>query len=202
MQPDSDRMTGQVRLKLEKLEVLAARLESLLSTDAPVVLAIDGRAASGKSRLAEKLAKDYAARLVHMDDFFLPQELRTIERLAEPGSTLHYERFPVDVLPFLRKEEGFNYQSFDCSRMRLGEWRGLPPAQLTIVEGSYALHPKLGAYYDLSIFMSCPTDIQLARLKARNPIKLEEFKKLWIPLEEKYICTFDIEKKADFFIES
>ena len=165
-------------------------------------MAIDGRAASGKSRLADKLAKDYAARLVHMDDFFLPQELRTAGRLAEPGGTVHYERFIAKILPALHKKEVITYQAFDCSRMQLGEWRSLAPAQLTIVEGSYALHPKIGVYYDLSIFMSCPTDVQLARLKARNPAKLEEFKELWIPLEEKYFHAFGIEKSADFIIET
>ena len=124
----------------------------MLSRGVPVVLAIDGRAASGKSSLAKTLAKDYAGRVVHMDDFFLPQELRTAERLSEPGGNLHYERFVAEILPGLRDEAGVNYQAFDCNRMQLGEWRNLLPAQLTIVEGAYALHPKLGAYYDLVSF--------------------------------------------------
>ena len=86
--------------------------------------------------------------------------------------------------------------------MQLGEWRHLLPAQLTVVEGSYALHPKFGVYYDLSIFMSCLPEVQLARLKDRNPAKLEEFQKHWLPMEENYFHTFGIETKAEFIIET
>jgi uridine kinase len=190
------------QLSLDKLEPLTIRLESLLSRGVPVVLAIDGRAASGKSSLAETLAKEYAGRLVHTDDFFLLQELRTAERLAEPGGNLHYERFMAEVLPYLRTNESFSYPAFDCSWMQLGEWRHLLPAQLTVVEGSYALHPRFGVYFDLSIFISCSADVQLARIKARNPNKLEQFQKHWIPLEENYFLAFGVGKDADFIIET
>ena len=166
------------------------------------MLAIDGRAASGKTSLAEKLAKVYSARVVHMDDFFLPQELRAAERLSEPGGNLHSERFVAEILPGLRDEAGVSYQAFDCNRMQLGEWQNLSPAQLTIVEGAYALHPKLGAYYDLALFLSCPPKLQLARLKARNPDKLAQFQKHWIPMEEAYFLAYDIEKAADFRIQT
>ena len=100
---------GQQRLSPDKLEPLTIRLESLLSRGVPVVLTIDGRAASGKSSLALTLAKNYSGRVVHMDDYFLPQELRTAERLTEPGGNLHYERFVAEILPGLRDEAGFSY---------------------------------------------------------------------------------------------
>ena len=85
--------------------------------------------------------------------------------------------------------------------MQLGEWRNLLPAQLTIVEGAYALHPKLGTYYDLALFLSCPLETQLARVKARNPIKFEQFLTRWIPLEETYFKVFGIDDIADFIIQ-
>lgn len=193
---------GQLRLSLDKLEPFTIRLESLLSHGIPVVLAIDGRAASGKSSLALTLAKNYSGRVVHMDGFFLPQELRTVERLSEPGGNLHYERFVAEILPGLRNEAGFIYQAFDCDRMQLGEWQNLLPAQLTIVEGAYALHPKLGAYNDLALFLTCPLETQLARVKARNPLKFEQFLKRWIPLEETYFKVFGIQDAADFIVQT
>lgn len=49
------------------------------------VIAMDGRAAAGKTTLAEELAVTLGGAVVHMDDFFLPGELRTPERLAAPG---------------------------------------------------------------------------------------------------------------------
>ena len=193
---------GQQRLSLDKLEPLSFRLESLLSRGDPVVLTIDGRAASGKSSLSKKLAMHYAGRVVHMDDFFLPQELRKAERLSEPGGNLHYERFVAEILPALRDEAWFSYQAFDCGRMQLGEWRNLLPAQFTIIEGAYALHPKLGAYNDLALFLTCPLETQLARVKARNPLKFEQFLKRWIPLEETYFKVFGIQDAADFIVQT
>ena len=56
-------------------------------------LAIDGRAAAGKSTAAALLAAALGAGVVHMDDFFLPAALRTPQRLSEPGGNVHYERF-------------------------------------------------------------------------------------------------------------
>ena len=67
------------------------------------VIAMDGRAAAGKTTLAEELAVTLGGAVVHMDDFFLPGELRTPERLAAPGGNVHAERFVEEVLPYLRR---------------------------------------------------------------------------------------------------
>ncbi|HSN94109.1 MAG TPA: hypothetical protein VLR89_03490 [Anaerolineaceae bacterium] len=192
----------QQKLMQDVLEPFTLSLENLLSQSNTVVIAIDGRAASGKTTLARQLAKDYGGRLVHMDDFYLPQELRTEKRLAEPGGNLHYERFITDVLPGLRNLGGSSYQIFDCSQMQMGECRNLAPGRFTIVEGAYALHPKLGRYYDLSLFLSCPNETQVDRVEARNPLKLEQFMERWIPLEETYFNAFGVEETVDFFIQT
>lgn len=71
------------------------------------VIAMDGRAAAGKTTLAEELAVTLGGAVVHMDDFFLPGELRTPERLAAPGGNVHAERFAEEVLPYLRRGEAF-----------------------------------------------------------------------------------------------
>ena len=42
-----------------------------LNKDRDVLIAIDGKCASGKTTLAERLALKYKANLFHMDDFFL-----------------------------------------------------------------------------------------------------------------------------------
>ena len=52
------------------------------------VIAIDGMAASGKSTLAARLAEELDGCVIHMDDFFLPPELRTQERLSSPGGNV------------------------------------------------------------------------------------------------------------------
>ncbi|MCL1786352.1 MAG: hypothetical protein FWG38_00075 [Defluviitaleaceae bacterium] len=62
------------------------------------VIAIDGRAASGKSTLATALKDVIDGEVVHMDDFFLPKALRTEARMKEAGGNIHYERFLEEVV--------------------------------------------------------------------------------------------------------
>lgn len=165
------------------------------------VVAIDGRCASGKSTLAEKLAVMTGAGVVHMDDFFLPQELRTEERLNEPGGNVHYERFREEVLPALKRGESFTYRCFDCGRMELGEEREVCESRILIVEGAYSCHPKLGDYMALRVFSDVDNGEQLRRIEARDGLEmLENFVTRWIPMEESYFTTYRIKEQADIVI--
>ena len=63
-----------------------------------LVIAIDGKCATGKTTLAARLASGLDADVIHMDDFFLPPAKRTQQRLSEPGGNVDYERFMEEVL--------------------------------------------------------------------------------------------------------
>ncbi|MCL1877401.1 MAG: hypothetical protein FWF80_00945, partial [Defluviitaleaceae bacterium] len=81
----------------------ASKLSAILRLAADArVIAIDGRSASGKTTLASELAAQTGASVIHMDDFFLPQDLRTEERLNTPGGNVHHERFASEVLPHIK----------------------------------------------------------------------------------------------------
>ncbi len=157
------------------------------------VTAIDGRAAAGKSTLAADLAAVTGASVIHMDDFFLPPQLRTPERLAQPGGNIHYERFAVEVLPYLRSPEPFVYQRFDCGQMALTDHQTVAPG-LRIVEGVYSRHPRFGDYADLTIFCDIDPAEQMRRIRHRNPGMADRFEREWIPMEERYFKTYDIKK--------
>ena len=62
------------------------QIKQLLKEKEYVVIAIDGCAASGKTTLAKKLSNMFSASVIHMDDFFLPLEKRTEERVSSPSS--------------------------------------------------------------------------------------------------------------------
>lgn len=68
---------------------------SLAPTD---ILGIDGPCGSGKTTLANHIANLYDVDVIHLDDFFLPLELRTSSRLSEIGGNVHYERFYTQVI--------------------------------------------------------------------------------------------------------
>lgn len=167
------------------------------------VIAIDGRAASGKSTLASLLSKVLDCDAVHTDDFFLPKSLRNRERLSEAGGNLHYERFSSEILPFICKKGAFEYGVFDCSVMSVKDRRKIKESEWRIVEGSYSHHPKFGNYATVRVFVSVDEREQIARIKKRNGDKMAEiFSTRWIPMEEKYFNAFDIKSRSDVNIDT
>lgn len=166
-----------------------------------VVIAIDGRCASGKSTMADMLSEIIGASVIRMDDFYLPMEMRTEERLAQPGGNVYYERFKEEVLMPLEKGETFSYRRFDCSKMELGEWQEVPKSDFYVVEGAYSCLPYLGDYADIKVFSHIDPEEQLRRIGARNgQEKLAMFRERWIPMEERYFAFYSIKEAADILI--
>ena len=167
------------------------------------IIALDGRAASGKTYLSALLRSYRGAGLVHMDDFFLPPELRTEERLNTPGGNVHYERFiseVLEVLPLTRNKP-FSYRKFSCRTMSYDGVREVSSSPWIVVEGAYSHHPLFENYMDLRVFSDITPEVQKARITARNgEEKAAEFASKWIPLEEKYISEFKIQEKADLIV--
>lgn len=184
---------------VDLLMPLMKRIESeMVAKQGPYVIAIDGRAASGKSTLGILSSVYLQGELIYLDHFFLPPGLRTEERLNEPGGNIHYERFIEQVLPNLKKEKDFSYQIFNCSFMRFLKTQEVKGSKLYVVEGSYSQHPRFGDYADLKLFLTVPYEEQLRRIQKRNGSEsLESYKKYWIPMEEHYFETFKIAEKAD-----
>jgi len=70
-----------------------------------------------------------------------------------------------------------------------------------IVEGAYSLHPEFGDYADLKVFFDISPAEQMKRIRKRNgEQKAQIFAERWIPMEEKYLRTFNIKAKADIVI--
>ena len=157
------------------------------------IIGIDGRAASGKSTIAEGLAKILHTVPISMDDFFLPGELRISQRLDEPGGNVHYERFAEEVIPNLRTQKNIRYRPFNCRTMDYGKPKTIPSSSFMVIEGAYSHHPYFGEYLDIKIFSDVPEDVQTKRLIKRNGEQVYEvFKNKWIPMEEKYFRAYRI----------
>ncbi len=156
-------------------------------------IAIDGRCSAGKSTLAERLAHDLGADILHMDDFFLRAEQRTPERYAEPGGNVDRERVR-EVLNSLKSGGDGVFRRFDCDVFELDENTTVVRGDgKVIVEGSYSMHPKLREFYDYSVFLTVSPETQITRIRERNPEKVQVFIDRWIPLEEKYFSALDAE---------
>ena len=181
------------------LTPLTDRLRSA-SAERPLVLALDGFCASGKSTLAEEFRRRYGARVIHTDDFYLPAPMRSDARYAEPGGTIHYERLREEVIGRLG-EPSLTFGIFSHEKMDVGEYLTLPFSPVTVIEGAYACHPALGDYADIRCFMETDPAEQRRRILRRNgPERLRMFEERWIPYEIRYEAAFGIRAIADFRI--
>ncbi len=175
--------------------------QKINSSDLPVLIAVDGRCAAGKSTLAAWLKERFecTVNVIHMDDFFLQPYQRTRQRMEEPGGNIDYERFEKEVMYSLSRFENFSYQIYDCKIKKLSSRIYVEPAEISIVEGSYSCHPALWDFYTLRIFLDVEPEEQLRRICGRNGAEaVSVFRDKWIPLEEKYFTAYQIQERSDF----
>ncbi len=181
----------------DKLDDIIKLIDKALLSADKINIAIDGKAASGKTTLAKQLSEIYDCNVIHMDDFFLPTELRTEERYARPGGNVHYERFQQEVIAGLKKQEAFSYKIFDCSLMSYSKEVTVVPKKINIIEGCYCLHPYFDDIYNIKIFSSISPEEQRKRILIRNGEAMyKRFAELWIPMENRYFDYYNIMDKC------
>ncbi len=178
-------------------------LDRLLNENQTVYAAIEGGCCSGKTSLAGIIGEVYDCNIIHMDDFFLAEELRTTERLREVGGNFDYLRFQKEVVEGLLSRKAFYYGRYDCRHNKIVEKTPVFPKRLNIIEGVYSMHPSLIKLYDLKIFLSIEPELQKKRIIRRNGLDLyERFMTEWLPKEYAYFQKMDIQKKSDIAIKS
>lgn len=178
-------------------------IEKLSGEDRQIIVAIDGRCASGKTTVADEIKKICDCNVIHMDYFFLRPNQRTEKRLSEPGGNVDYERVFNEVLTPLEKGESFSYCPYECHRQEFGEPIHIDFKKINIIEGSYSCHPVLNRFYDLKIFLTIDKNKQAERIKKRNGEEgYVNFKEKWIPLEEKYFSAFNVERDCDMVFDT
>lgn len=168
-----------------------------------LVVAIDGNCGSGKTTLADALAEQFDSNVIRMDDFFLPPELRTKDRLLEAGGNVHYERFVEEVITPLSQDESFDYRVFCCHKMDYIGSSKVEKKSLTIVEGAYSMRPDFRPAYDLNIFVTCDREEQYARILKRNGDQgLKMFQERWIPMEDRYFQAYGVKALCDIVLDT
>ncbi len=188
--------------KYKELVETVIELRNLDFNKKHIVFSIDGNSASGKSTLAENLANLLNGEVVHCDDFFLPQEMRTDKRLSEIGGNIHYERLKEEVIDKLRKPTVISYKAYNCQNNSFKN-KFLMNKKIIIVEGAYSSHPYFENYADFKIFLKVDEKIQKERILKRNGEEmLKRFTNEWIPKENEYFNKFKIENNSDIILRS
>lgn len=181
---------------------LLMKIRSLREKPAAYI-AIDGRCGSGKSIMAYELSYIFDGQVIKMDDFFLPFELRSPERLSEPGGNVHYERFKLEVMEPLLSGKNPCYGVFSCKTMSINSYDLVLNKRYIFVEGSYSLREDLRELFDLGVFVDVRSEEQLRRIEERNGQEaLKNFVTRWIPMEERYFEKCNICDVADYSIDT
>lgn len=186
-----------------KLQCIFTEIQRLQKEKDILLIALDGRCAAGKTTLAGKIAEQTDCNTIHMDHFFLRPEQRTEERYREPGGNIDRERLIEEVMMPLSRGESFDYRPYNCRRQQLSEAVHINPKAINIMEGSYACHPALRDFYDLTIFLTVDKAEQLRRIRDRNgESQVSVFRDKWIVLEEKYFSAYQVQENCDLWFET
>ncbi|MEC9485668.1 MAG: AAA family ATPase [Candidatus Izemoplasma sp.] len=178
------------------------KLFNILNRNQTMIIAIDGPSGSGKTTLVNEISKQFNVTIIHMDDYFLPEEKKTVKRLSKPGGNIDIERLQDEVFKRLESDKIYSHH-FNCKTQTLQTRPALVKKTVVIIEGVYAHHPKLVSYYDLKVVCYVSRETQLKRLKQRSqPHIYERFINEWIPLEDAYFEAFNIIDEADIIIEN
>ncbi|NCB41229.1 MAG: uridine kinase [Clostridia bacterium] len=187
----------------KKYSFLIDAVKRELNQNKATTLAIDGPCACGKTSLAKMLKEEFDARIVPMDDFFLPQELRTQERYLTPGGNVHYERFLTEIAPCIKGNNHLDifYNRFDCKSMNFSQPIFLPYKPLTIIEGTYSLHQTLRSLYSIKVLLTIdPVEQKRRLLQRESKESFKVFMDKWIPLETLYFKNEDLSKFCDVIL--
>lgn len=189
---------------LSILEILRLfnKINGMIKLGEQIIIAIEGNSGAGKTSLASRIGSVYDCNIFTMDSFFLQTDQRTAERLGQTGGNVDYLRFEEQLLRPLRAGRAFKYRPYDCARQALAEEIDVTPKGINIIEGVYSLHPNFSEIYGLRVFLKVSIDEQLRRLRRRDIDKYSRYVEEWIPMENKYFDSFDIEAQCDIVIDT
>jgi uridine kinase len=181
-------------LRLASVFVPAAKLRAGTSASGPIILAIAGHGAAGKTTLARRIA-DLA-----------PPELGPIAHVATDefwtGAGFALERALTEVLEPLRRSEVARFSSFDWASQSPAGERVLASPNLVVFEGVCALHQMYRSVLDIRVWIDTPLDVRLARAVQRDGEGARaRWTEVWIPNEEAYVARDRPRACADVIVD-
>ncbi len=175
---------------------IITKIRGLLCQKEFVVIAIDGRCASGKTTLADAIKQEFSCNVLHMDDFYLPLEQRDADWQETPGKNINFQSVK-EILNHISLKEDYRFRPYQCASASYGEPIHYQKNRLTVLEGTYSCHPQLQEYFDYRIFATISPEEQAKRIIERNGREgYLRFQSLWIPLEESYFSKYLIKNNC------
>ena len=149
------------------------------------IVAVDGPGGAGKTTLAERLARELDAEIVHTDDFASWDN-------------------PIDWWPRLRAEALKPLSRGEPARFRCTNWEGGPertrevqPAEFVILEGVSASREAFRPFLTYSIWVETPREVRLARGLERDGQGSRAQWEEWMAAEDDYVERERPRERAD-----
>jgi uridine kinase len=138
----------------------------------PLVVAIDGHGAAGKTTIATEVAATIEAMVLHTDDYFHDEEDN-----GDPRPMAQYYAWE-------RLREHALGPAITELRRQPTTW---PGALVILVEGVSSAAPALADLIDRTVFVQTPEPLRLERLHRR--ISEEEWDEEWLYAERLYFAS-------------
>lgn len=190
---------------MDPVSKLANRIRELAEgRSGPLLVALDGRSAAGKSTLAARVAPLVRANVIDGDDFYAGGTAATWGAMSDAEKVDHCIdwRRQRPVLELLARGETASWHPYDWE---IDDGRLAPhlitcnPAPVVILDGAYSARPELTDLFDLRVLLDAPIDLRKARLIQREGEGYrEEWNARWDEAEEWYFGkvmppeTFDL----------
>lgn len=181
---------------------IVSEVEKIIHSKGQVILAIDGKCGSGKTVCAQVLQEVFDGNVYHMDDYYLPIAMRNPQWRQIPAANMDLLRFQAEVLEPTVQGVNVCYRPYCCREKAYGQTIIRKPKRVTVVEGSYSMHPQLADSYDLKVYLTVDEHIQKERLMRREGNRYPMFEECWIPLENEYHRLYQIKENADFIYDT
>jgi uridine kinase len=160
------------------------------------LVAVDGPSGAGKSTFARRLA------LALRDRGATAAEIRTDDLLDGWDDMVRFwSRFDRDVLGPLRRGEPGRYRRYDWHERRFGGLVTVPVPDVLVVEGVTCARAAIRPELTLSVFVTAPSELRLARGVARDGEELRADLIRWRAREERHFARDRTVESVDLVVD-
>ena len=155
------------------------------------LIAVDGRSGSGKTWLADQLARSLGAPVIHLDDLYPGWD----------GLTKAADVLTEWVIEPLSRQEPAHWRRFDWDSMSYAEWHSTEAAEVVLLEGCGSIRSALAGVYAARIWVDAPAAARRQRLRARPDWgAYQPHARRWAELEEQLYAIEHTRQHCDVIV--
>lgn len=166
------------------------RVRTLTASTTTLVVGLDGRSGSGKTRLADELADELGWPVVRLDEIYPGWD----------GLATAPEVLARDVVVPLRAGRDASWPTWDWAAGAAGPTAHLPWTPHLIVEGCGTGAPPAGPLLDLLVWLEAPEGLRRERALARDGQTFAPHWERWAAQEA--LVLHDVPRRADLVLDT